>query len=167
MKDNFKAARNVLRERGVTKEIVAVNGCIYGKDAKPFKKNADAEKSYYKYAGQDFWNFISGDDNLYREIIKPIDEEARTRDEEFKRTYDGKVNGMVKEFSNTFLNDEGLIDWVKLIDYVSKRGKTDIVFSKEKRTDECAEYLKKKAEEKTRQKEEKKKEEEIKRKMGR
>ncbi|MBA3247622.1 MAG: cytosolic protein [Pyrinomonadaceae bacterium] len=167
MKDNFKAARNVLRERRVMKEIVAVNGCIYGKDAKPFKKNADAEKSYYKYAGQDFWNFISGDDNLYREIIKPIDEEARTRDEEFKRTYDGKVNGMVKEFSNTFLNDEGLIDWVKLIDYVSKRGKTDIVFSKEKRTDECAEYLKKKAEEKTRQKEEKKKEEEIKRKMGR
>jgi len=44
----------------------------------------DPEKSYYKYAGQDFWNFISGDDELYREIIKPINEEARARDEEFK-----------------------------------------------------------------------------------
>ncbi|HEV2914843.1 MAG TPA: PmeII family type II restriction endonuclease [Pyrinomonadaceae bacterium] len=165
MKENFKAARSFLRERGITKEIVAVNGCIYGKDAKPFKENYDKEKSYYKYAGQDFWNFVSGDDELYREIIKPIDEEARTRDEEFKRTYDGKVNSMVKEFSNIFLSKEGLIDWVKLVDYVSKRGKAGIVFTREKRTDECAEYLKKKKEEKERLREEKKKMEEMKKKM--
>ncbi|HEY9285261.1 MAG TPA: PmeII family type II restriction endonuclease [Pyrinomonadaceae bacterium] len=141
MKDNFKAARIYLREeRRVRGEIVAVNGCTYGKDSKPFKQNADAEKNYYKFAGQDFWHFISGDDDLYREIIKPIDEEARQRDEEFKRTYHGKVNGMVKEFSNVFLDTDGLIDWVKLIDYVSKRGKSDVRFTKEEKTEECAEY---------------------------
>jgi hypothetical protein len=165
MKDNFKAARNFLRERGETREIVAVNGCIYGKDGKPFKENPDPEKSYYKYAGQDFWNFISGDDDLYREIIKPINEEARARDEEFKLTYDGKVNSMVREFSNIFLNNEGLIDWVKLVDYVSKRGKTEIEFPRGKRTDECAAYFKKKEEEKKRVKEEKKKKEEMKKLM--
>lgn len=163
MKDNFKAARKFLIGRG---NIVAVNGCIYGKDGKPFKENPDKDKSYYKYAGQDFWNFISGDDDLYREIIKPIDEEARTRDEEFKRTYDGKVNSMVKEFSNIFLADDGLINWVKLVDYVSKREKTDIVFPKEKRTTECAEYFKKKDEERKRLKEEKKKKEELKKQMS-
>jgi site-specific DNA-methyltransferase (cytosine-N4-specific) len=32
MRDNFKAARIFLRGRGVTGEIMAVNGCIYGKD---------------------------------------------------------------------------------------------------------------------------------------
>jgi site-specific DNA-methyltransferase (cytosine-N4-specific) len=166
MRDNFKAARDFLRQRGETKEIVAVNGCIYGKDGKPFKESSDAEKSYYKYAGQDFWNFISGDDNLYREIIKPIDEEARARDAEFKRTYDGKVNGMVKEFSNIFLDKDGLIDWIKLVDYVSQRGKTNIVFPKEKRTDECAEYFIKKEEEKKRLKDEKKKKEELKKRLA-
>lgn len=166
MKDNFKAARRFLRERGEEREIVAVNGCIYGKDGTPFKENADPEKSYYKYAGQDFWNFISGDDDMYREIIKPIDEEARTRDEEFKRTYDGKVNSMVKEFSNLFLDDEGLIDWVKLVDHVSRRGKTNVVFPKEKRTDECAEYFRRKEEEKNRLKAEKKKKDELKKQMG-
>lgn len=158
MKDNFKAARIYLREeRRVRGEIVAVNGCIYGKDSKPFKQNADAEKNYYKFAGQDFWHFISGDDDLYREIIKPIDEEARQRDEEFKRTYHGKVNGMVKEFSNVFLDTDGLIDWVKLIDYVSKRGKSDVRFTKEEKTEECAEYEKMKKEERRRLKEEKQK----------
>jgi site-specific DNA-methyltransferase (cytosine-N4-specific) len=166
MKDNFKAARKYLQERGEEREVVAINGCIYGKDGKPLKENSDPEKSYYKYAGQDFWNFISGDDNMYREIIKPIDEEARTRDEEFKRTYDGKVNSMVKEFSNLFLNDEGIIDWVQLVDHVSKRGKTNILFPKEKRTDECAEYFKRKEEERKRLKDEKKKKEELKKQMN-
>lgn len=166
MKDNFKAARQYLRDgRGITREIIAVNGCIYGKDSKPFKQNADPEKSYYKLAGQDFWHFISGDDDLYRAIIKPIAEEARQRDEEFKRTYDGKVNGMVKDFSNIFLDGEGLIDWLKLIDYVSRRGKSDITFTKEKKTEECAEYERRKQEERRRLKEEEQKKAEMKKQM--
>ncbi len=168
MRDNFKAARKYLHEeQGVKKKIVAVNGCIYGKDSKPFKEHADPEKNYFKYAGQDFRHFISGDDDLYREIIKPIDEEARQRDEEFKRTYNGKVNGMVKEFSNTFLDGEGLIDWVKLIDYVSQRGKSGISFTREKKTEECAEYEKMKKEERRRLKEEKQKKALMRKRMSR
>lgn len=76
MRDNFKLSRHLLRERGVRGEVVAVNGCIYGKEQSPFKPHEDEEKQYYKYAGQEFWQFISGDDQLYREIIKPIDAEA-------------------------------------------------------------------------------------------
>ncbi len=64
MRDNFKLARELLRERGVTREVVAVNGCIYGKDRVPFKTHADPDKQYYKYAGQEFWRFISQDDDL-------------------------------------------------------------------------------------------------------
>ncbi len=92
MRDNFKLARELLRERGVASEIIAVNGCIYGKDNVPFKKHEDPEKQYYKYAGQEFWRFISGDDQLYQEIIKPIDKEARRKDEAFKKAYAAKIN---------------------------------------------------------------------------
>lgn len=165
MKDNFKAAREYFRERGETREVVAVNGCIYGKDGKPLKENKDPDKVFYKYAGQDFWDFISGDEEMYREIIKPIDEEARARDEEYKRAYDGKVNGMVKEFSNIFLDEENQIDWVKLVDYVSRHGKTDIVFPKEAKTAECAEYFERKEAEKKRVKEEKQKKEAMRNEM--
>lgn len=121
MRDNFKAARRILSKRGVTCKIVAVNGCIYGRDNNPLKTHADREKRYYKYAGQAFWEFISGDDNLYREIIAPIDREARLKDETFKKAYAAKVNEMTQDFTNNFMTPENQIDWLKLIDYVSKR----------------------------------------------
>lgn len=139
MKNNFKAARQALRARGVTKEVVAVNGCIYGKDRSPLKNKkklkgksagyADEEpdKVYYKYAGQDFWKFISGDDELYREIIKPIDEKARQKSKAFKSAYSAKVNEMTAEFIRDFTS-AGRIDWIKLIDYVSKRDETRPAF---------------------------------------
>ncbi len=120
MRDNFKLAKELLRERGILNEIVAVNGCIYGKDRVPLKKHADPDKQYYKYAGQDFWRFISGDDNLYREMIAPIDQEARQKDETFKKAYVGKINEMTQDFITNFTTDNQ-IDWMKLVDYVSKR----------------------------------------------
>jgi site-specific DNA-methyltransferase (cytosine-N4-specific) len=166
MKDNFKAAREYLRKEGIEKEVIAVNGCIYGKDANPFKENkTDEEKSYYKFAGQDFWEFVSGDADLYREIIKPIEEEAQERDAEFKQTFDGKINNMVKEFSNIFLDSAGLIDWVKIVEYISKRGKADIEFPDVKKTDECKKYEALKKAEKAEAKLEKDRKEEMKRKM--
>jgi len=120
MRNNFKLNRTILRKRGVKSEIIAVNGCIYGKDRLPFKRHADMKMQYYKYAGQDFWHFISGDDNLYREIITPIDQEAREKDEIFKKAYAAKINEMTKEFMENFMSDSQ-IDWLKLIDFVSKR----------------------------------------------
>jgi hypothetical protein len=73
-----------------------------------------------RLAGQDFWKFISGDDELYREIIKPIDEKAKQKSKTFKTAYSAKVNEMTAEFIMDF-TVEGQIDWIKLIDYVSKR----------------------------------------------
>lgn len=120
MKDNFKKARQILRQRGVTQEIVAVNGCMYGKDRNPLKANSDPDQVYYKYAGQDFWGFISQDDNLYQEMIVPIDIEAKKKDEIFQATYHAKINEMTQEFMRDFMTNHQ-IDWVKLVDYVSKR----------------------------------------------
>lgn len=120
MKDNFKLARISLRAAGVEEEILAVNGCIYGKDRNPLKRDADPDKTYFKYCGQEFWEFVSGDSNLYREIIVPIDKEAKERDENFKRAYTAKVNEMTEDFMKNFMRAHQ-IDWIKLVDFVSKR----------------------------------------------
>lgn len=125
MKDNFKKARIALRAKGITNEIIAVNGCMYGKDRNPLKNNQDSEKSYYKYAGQEFWSFLSKDDNFYQEIIIPIDREAKKKDELFKSTYAAKVNEMTRDFMRYFVANNQ-IDWVKLIDYVSKREEVEL-----------------------------------------
>ncbi len=120
MKDNFKSARQSLLAAGVKSEIVAVNGCIYGRDNVPLKVDADDDKNYFKYAGQEFWNFLSEDDLLYREIIVPIDEEAKAKDEIFRRLYAAKINELTLEISLNFVRD-GQIDWLALVDYVSAR----------------------------------------------
>lgn len=131
MKNNFKRAREILYERGVQGQIVAVNGCMYGTEPNPLKDKRRVvgggyvdeapEKVYYKYAGQDFWEFISGDPNLYQTIILPIDREARRKDEEFKALYASKINEMTESFTSRFMTPDKQIDWVGLIDFVSKR----------------------------------------------
>ncbi|MCC5609421.1 hypothetical protein LC612_22255 [Nostoc sp. CHAB 5834] len=122
MRNNFKIAKENLRQKGITSEIIAVNGCMYGRQPVHLKKNIDVDKVYYKYAGQDFWYFLSNDDNLYQEIIVPIDEKAKERDEKFKSAYAAKVNEMTQDFIQNFMKNNQ-INWEKLIDYVSKRGK--------------------------------------------
>jgi site-specific DNA-methyltransferase (cytosine-N4-specific) len=59
---------------------------------------------------------------FYREIIAPIDREARQKDETFKKVYAAKINEMTQEFMAHFMADNQ-IDWLKLVDYVSRRDK--------------------------------------------
>jgi len=125
MRNNFRTARLLLQsEFGVSNEIIAVNGCMYGTDASPFKTAEEPERAYYKYAGQEFWRFISDDDTLYQEIIIPINKEAKKKDEVFKEAYTRKINEMTAEFIDQFMVGN-VIDWVKLIDFVSKRKSPD------------------------------------------
>lgn len=121
MMHNFKKARKILIENGIKREIVAINGCIYGKDNKPFKEQKDKEQNYYKICGQEFWELISGDDNLYKQIILPLDKEAKKRSEDFQEVYVRKSNEMIKQFSEEFLTKKDQINWEKIIDFVSKK----------------------------------------------
>ena len=122
LKNNFRKARAVLQKDGANNKIIAVNGCIYGKEHNPYKiDRGDRSKSYYKLCGQEFWEFISGDANFYQKIIIPIDKEAKKRDEVFKDAYNAKVNELTKDFSKNYLNKESHIDWEKIINFVSKK----------------------------------------------
>lgn len=125
MKNNFKKAKRILKSEGVKNKIVAVNGCMYGKDNKPHKVNPrDIDKSYYKYCGQEFWELVTGDKEFYQKIIIPLDKEAKKRDEDFKKSYVAKVNEMTKQFSDEYLGNNGQINWKKVIEFVSKRKET-------------------------------------------
>ena len=117
---NLKVAKNMLRETAGEKEIVSVNGCMYGRDSKPHKVNrSDPDLSYHKICGQPFWELISGDSQLYKKIIRPLSEEAKKKDEIFKELYTKKVNEMTKDIVTGFYTDNDL-DWEKIIEYVSK-----------------------------------------------
>lgn len=114
MRLDFQKAKRILGTNTSRTNIVAVNGCCYGKDSKPDKGE------YLKLCGQEFWTFISDDDELYVKIIEPLDEEAKQKDEEFKKAYSRKINLLTSEFLQEFC-DTGDINWVKLLRFVSSK----------------------------------------------
>jgi hypothetical protein len=91
-----------------------VNGCCYGKDNKPDKGD------YYKYCGQKFWEFISGNQKLFIEIIEPIGHKAKEKNDEFIESYSEMINKFTKEFSNQYCGDDGKIKWEKLVRFNSE-----------------------------------------------
>lgn len=118
MVDNFNSARKVLRTSGSQINVIAVNGCCYGKSTKRFeyKKKGD----YYKFCGQSFWSFISGDNNLYKDLIIPLGYKAKEKNDEFLISYSQMINKFTMEFSEEFCNQSGAILWEKLIEFNSK-----------------------------------------------
>jgi hypothetical protein len=112
MRDNFTKAKRILGTNTSKTNIVAVNGCCYGRDSSPDKGD------YLKYCGQTFWEFISGDPNLYTEIIKPLGYKAMEKNEQFEQQYSILINKITSEFSKTFC-PEGVIDWEKLVEFNS------------------------------------------------
>ncbi len=106
---DFKTAKKTLRTSNSKLNIVAVNGCCYGKDNKSDKGD------YFKYCGQRFWDFISGNHDLYIDIIEPLGHKAKEKNDDFIKSYSQMINKFTKEFTNDFCKDDGSIDWEKLV----------------------------------------------------
>jgi hypothetical protein len=113
MKADFITAQRTLRTSNSDLIIKAVNGCCYGID-----RNCD-KGSYYKYCGQLFWEFISGDTELYTEIIEPLGHRAKEKNDEFEHAYASMINKFTRDFSIDFCTKDGSIDWVKLLKFNS------------------------------------------------
>lgn len=81
MISDFKTAKKTLRTSNSQINVVAINGCCYGKENNPDKGD------YFKYCGQEFWEFISGNKDLYTELIEPLGHQAKEKNEEFMLSY--------------------------------------------------------------------------------
>jgi hypothetical protein len=112
MKEDFKRARKILHTSAATAEIVAINGCCYGRENHPDKGD------YFKYCGQVFWEFISNHNNLYLKLIIPLGYQAKEKNEEFNKAYAQIVNNFTMEFSEKYCVD-GIINWEKLVKFSS------------------------------------------------
>ncbi len=113
MVSDFKTAKRTLRTSNSGLNISAVNGCCYGRDNNPDKGD------YFKYCGQTFWEFVSGDNDLYTEIIEPLGHKAKQKNDEFLKSYSQMINKFTREFGNDFCNKSGAIEWKKLVRFNS------------------------------------------------
>ena len=112
MVDNFKQAKRILRTSNNKANIQAVNGCCYGRENQPDKVD------YLKLCGQEFWEFISGNDSLFVDIVEPLGYRAKERNEEFFAEYSRILNLFTQEFMDDFCVD-GRIDWDELVQFNS------------------------------------------------
>ena len=112
MRENFAEALSDIRIGNPGIQAMAVNGCCYGQDSNQDKGD------YFKYCGQDFWEFISDMRELYIQIIEPLGHRAKEKNEEFQGEYAGILTNFTVEFANEFC-ENGQIDWAKLLEFNS------------------------------------------------
>ncbi|MBM3162480.1 MAG: cytosolic protein [Chlorobi bacterium] len=115
MQSEFKTAAKTLRTSNSGLRVVAVNGCCYGKE-----RYAD-KGDYFKYCGQRFWEFISGNPELYTEIIEPLGHKAKEKNDDFLQSYSQRINRFTLQFMQEYCNPDGVIDWKKLVEFNSSR----------------------------------------------
>lgn len=115
MKSDFIAAKRTLRTSNSGIRVIAINGCCYGRDS-----NQD-KGEYFKLCGQEFWSFISGEENLYLDLIKPLGHNAKQKNDDFLNSYSAMINKFTIEFGLDFCTDSGNINWDKLVKYNSGR----------------------------------------------
>lgn len=112
MQDDFRKAKQTIRSSNYKLHVIAINGCCYGRNTKPNRVD------YFKYCGQKFWEFMSGNSELYLKIIKPLGYSAREKNEEFQEEYAQIVNRFTIEFNEKFVIS-GKIDWDALVRFNS------------------------------------------------
>ncbi len=113
LQDNFRNALRVLRQSPQVRHARAVLGTCYG------RCRVQDDGQYLKLCGQPFWEFISGEPNLYIDIVEPIGHAAKEHNENFRAECDRVRNRLTREFMIEFCTPDGEIDWEKLLRFNS------------------------------------------------
>lgn len=113
MKSSFTKAKKILRTQNSQMQIVAINGCCYGKE------NQSDKGEYFKYCGQNFWSFITEDPDFFIRIIEPLGYRAQQKNEQFYEEYARLVNRFNRDFLERYCDGNGAINWPLLVKFNS------------------------------------------------
>lgn len=118
LEQDLKKAVARLKQARRSSNIQAVLGICYGKVKTSFLRG------YMKVVGQNFWYFISENENLYTDIIGPVGHRAGEHNQAFSKRLDKIINVFTQEFMERFCNN-GDIDWVKPVQFNSGNFKSE------------------------------------------
>ncbi len=114
LEQNLRDAVTRVKQSQFGANVQAVLGICYGKTKTNFLRG------YLKVVGQNFWTLISGNQDLYTDIIEPIGYQAREHNATFKKRKGGLTNKLIVQFVQEFCDSStGVIDWVRLVAYNS------------------------------------------------
>jgi len=112
LRDRFKKTVQVLKQSKSVRAVQPVLASCYGR--RKTKNNGE----YLAICGQEFWNFISGNPNLYTEIIEPLGHRAKEHNRLYEEELAVVINKFTSEFSSQFCRD-GKIMWDELVRFNS------------------------------------------------
>jgi hypothetical protein len=113
LKKNFATAVKVIRQSHHAGQLQPTLGICYGN----FKKVNNG--IFLKIGGQQFWHLLSGDPNLYIDLVEPLGKEAELHNKNFALEKDKTYNRLVRELTSEYCDQSGAINWAKLVRFVS------------------------------------------------
>lgn len=111
--DEFGSLRNRLLK--LHKQFDPILAYSYGKKIAP----PNDKKMYRVVAGQLFWEELTGDSEFYIKMVTLMQDIPKKHMEKYKPKYDASLNRLTVEFSKEFCQNDGSIDWEKLVRFVS------------------------------------------------
>jgi len=111
---NFMAAQKLAQQ--AKKRFVPIVGYSYGR-----KNTSDRgmPKFYTELAGQKFWAELTGDEDFYLKLIQYMKELPEKYIDDFDVAYQKAANKLVRGFTIEFCNEDGSINWEKLVKFNS------------------------------------------------
>jgi hypothetical protein len=117
MNDEFQELHNRLRQhlQKLGKQFEPVLGCSYG------KKNSEptTRRRYRITSGQAFWQEITGDPDFYLKIIRLMQDYPEQQRELYQEEWAKAVNRFTRELLNEFADENGALDWEKIVQFNS------------------------------------------------
>lgn len=120
--ENFSALNKRLLKLALCFDPVV--GYCYGNRQQSAKSTAN----FRELAGQEFWEFLTGESDFYIKVIDLMGEKPIKHRHSFQISYDQAKNRFVKDFLNDFSDEKGAINWNKLLEFNSgakKKKKSD------------------------------------------
>ncbi len=117
LNDRFREMEDSLRAtlRTLRKQFVPIMGCAYGRGNLPPAKS----RRYYKLAGQEFWQRVTGDAEFYLKLVRFMRDDPDKHKPVFAEAWDRAVNRLAGEFIKDFCDPSGKILWEKLVEFNS------------------------------------------------
>jgi len=117
MNDEFQELQNRLRQhlQKLGKSFDPILGCSYGKRV----SNPTTKRRYRIVSGQAFWQEITGDPDFYLKLIRLMRDYPEKQRERYQQEWDKAVNRFARDLLNQFANEEGSLDWEKIVRFNS------------------------------------------------
>lgn len=114
LSEDFDKARRTILQQNAHINVLNILGICYGKT-----RTTVTKRGYWKLVGQNFWYFISGEKDLYTDIIEPIGFEAKKHNKKFTTDKNNFLNKMTGDFIKEYCNENGKINWNTLVEHNS------------------------------------------------